>query len=103
MFPVSSQRGSTVHWQDQSALTLLMHRPVCRCHSWLDSLHGCLQTLGVEIFAKLVGPYPFQCGGSLRHGDRMDDLGAVRRPVLLVHGARPPAQRQFIRNTADQP
>ena len=78
--------GSTDHPEYQAAVTLLMHRHVCRCHPWPDSLKWCLQNLGVEVFSRMFGPYFFQCSGSLRHWDRMDDLGAVTMPVLLVHG-----------------
>lgn len=78
--------GSTDHPEYQAAVTLLMHRHVCRRHPWPDSLHWCLQNLGVEVFSSMFGPYFFQCSGSLRHWDRMDDLESVTMPVLLVHG-----------------
>lgn len=78
--------GTTDHPAYQAAVTLLMHRHLCRTHPWPEALHWCLQNLGSEVFAHMFGPYFFQCSGSLRHWDRMDDLSRVKVPVLLVHG-----------------
>ena len=77
---------STDHPEYQAAVTLLMHRHLCRVHPWPDALHWCLQNLGSEVFAQMFGPYFFQCSGSLRSWDRMDALSQVKIPVLLVHG-----------------
>jgi proline iminopeptidase len=78
--------GTTDHPEYQSAVTLLMYRHVCRLHPWPESLSWCMQNLGEQVFARLLGPYFFQCTGTLRNWDRMDSLGGVHTPVLLVHG-----------------
>ena len=78
--------GTTDHPEYQAAVTLLMHRHVCRLHPWPESLTWCMQNLGEDVFGRLFGPYFFQCSGTLRDWDRMDKLGSVQTPVLLVHG-----------------
>lgn len=78
--------GTTDHPEYQAAVTLLMYRHVCRLHPWPESLSWCMQNLGGEVFARLFGPYFFQCTGILRDWDRMDALEGVQTPVLLVHG-----------------
>lgn len=78
--------GTTDHPEYQAAVTLLMYRHVCRLHPWPESLSWCMQNLGEEVFAQMFGPYFFQCTGTLRHWDRMDQLAGIRTPVLLVHG-----------------
>lgn len=78
--------GTTDHPEYQAAVTLLMYRHVCRLHPWPESLSWCMQNLGEQVFARLFGPYFFQCTGTLRNWDRMGSLGGVQTPVLLVHG-----------------
>lgn len=78
--------GTTDHPEYQAAVTLLMYRHVCRLHPWPESLTWCMQNLGEDVFGRLFGPYFFQCTGTLRDWDRMDVLGSVQTPVLLVHG-----------------
>ena len=78
--------GTTDHPEYQAAVTLLMYRHVCRLHPWPESLSWCMQNLGEEVFARMFGPYFFQCTGTLRDWDRMDALETVDTPVLLVHG-----------------
>jgi len=78
--------GTTDHPEYQAAVTLLMYRHVCRLHPWPESLSWCMQNLGEEVFARMFGPYFFQCTGTLRNWDRMDALETVETPVLLVHG-----------------
>ncbi|CAN1489191.1 MhpC Predicted hydrolases or acyltransferases (alpha/beta hydrolase superfamily) [Mycobacteriaceae bacterium] len=78
--------GTTDHPEYQAAVTLLMYRHVCRLHPWPESLSWCMQNLGEEVFARMFGPYFFQCTGTLRDWDRMDALENVDTPVLLVHG-----------------
>lgn len=78
--------GTTDHPEYQSAVTLLMYRHVCRLHPWPESLTWCMGNLGEDVFATMFGPYFFQCTGTLRTWDRMDDLGSVATPVLIVHG-----------------
>ncbi len=78
--------GTTGHPEYQAAVTLLMHRHLCRIHPWPESLLWCMNNMGEEVFATMFGPYFFQCTGTLRTWDRMDDLGSVTTPVLLVHG-----------------
>jgi proline iminopeptidase len=78
--------GTTDHLQYQAAVTLLMYRHVCRLYPWPESLTWCMQNLGEGPFARLFGPFFFQCTGTLRGWDRMDALRSVRTPVLLVHG-----------------
>lgn len=78
---------STVdHPEYQAAVTLLMHRHLCRVTPWPEALLWCMQNIGEDVFASMFGPYFFQCTGTLRNWDRMDDLYAVTAPVLLVHG-----------------
>lgn len=78
--------GTTDHPEYQAAVTLLMHRHVCRRHPWPDALGWCMQHLGTDIFASMFGPYFFQCTGSIRDWNRMDALPDLHLPVLLVHG-----------------
>ena len=78
--------GTTDHPEYQAAVTLLMYRHVCRLYPWPESLTWCMENLGEGPFARLFGPFFFQCTGTLRGWDRMDALGSVRTPVLLVHG-----------------
>jgi len=78
--------GTTGHPEYQAAVTLLMYRHVCRVDPWPESLTWCMQNLGEAVFGKLFGPHFFQCTGTLRTWDRMDDLGEITTPVLLVHG-----------------
>lgn len=78
--------GTTDHPQYQAAVTLLMYRHVCRLYPWPESLTWCMQNLGEGVFARMFGPYFFQCTGTLRNWDRMDALATVDTPVLLVHG-----------------
>jgi proline iminopeptidase len=78
--------GTTDHPEYQAAVTLLMHRHLCRVHPWPESLLWCMQNIGEGVFAKMFGPYFFQCTGTLRTWDRMDDLPAITAPVLIVHG-----------------
>jgi len=78
--------GTTDHPEYQAAVTLLMYRHVCRLHPWPESLSWCMQNLGEEVFARMFGPYFFQCTGTLRNWDRMDALETVETSVLLVHG-----------------
>ncbi len=78
--------GTTDHPEYQAAVTLLMYRHVCRLHPWPESLSWCMQNLGEEVFARMFGPYFFQCTGTLRDWDRMDALETIDTPVLLVHG-----------------
>lgn len=78
--------GTTDHPEYQAAVTLLMYRHVCRLHPWPESLSWCMQNLAEEVFARMFGPYFFQCTGTLRNWDRMDALETVETPVLLVHG-----------------
>lgn len=77
--------GTTSHPEYQAAVTILMHRHVCRV-TWPDSLGWCLANLGVEVFATLFGPYFFQCSGTLRSHDRTEALASVQCPTLFVHG-----------------
>lgn len=78
--------GTTDHPEYQAAVTLLMYRHVCRINPWPESLTWCMQNLGESVFATMFGPYFFQCTGTLRTWDRMDDLPGIATPVLLVHG-----------------
>lgn len=78
--------GTVDHPEYQAAVTLLMYRHMCRMHPWPDALPWCLQNLGTEVFARMFGPYFFQCTGNIRDWNRMDDLWTVETPVLLVHG-----------------
>lgn len=79
-------QGTTEHPEYQAAVTLLMHRHLCRIHPWPESLLWCMQNIGEEVFTEMFGPYFFQCTGTLRNWDRMDALPGITTPVLLVHG-----------------
>ena len=78
--------GTTDHPEYQAAVTLLMYRHLCRLHPWPESLTWCMENLGGDVLATMFGPYFFQCTGTLRTWDRMDDLPSITTPVLLVHG-----------------
>jgi proline iminopeptidase len=78
--------GTTDHPEYQAAVTMLMYRHVCRLHPWPESLTWCMANLGEDVFTTMFGPYFFQCTGTLRNWDRMDDLPEIRTRVLLVHG-----------------
>lgn len=79
-------QGTVDHPEYQAAVTLLMYRHMCRVHPWPESLGWCMQHLGTEVFARMFGPYFFQCTGNLRDWNRMDALWTLQVPVLLVHG-----------------
>lgn len=78
--------GTTAHPEYQAAVTLLMHRHLCRIYPWPESLQWCMNNIGEDVFAAMFGPYFFQCTGTLRTWDRMDALSGITTPVLLVHG-----------------
>lgn len=78
--------GTIDHPEYQAAVTLLMYRHLCRISPWPESLLWCMQNIGEGVFAAMFGPHFFQCTGTLRTWDRMDDLPAVTTPVLIVHG-----------------
>lgn len=86
MMAAHEAAGSTDHPEYQAAVTLLMYRHLCRMNPWPESLSWCMANLGEEVFSRMFGPYFFQCTGTLRTWDRMDDLENVTAPVLLVHG-----------------
>lgn len=78
--------ATTDHPEYQAAVTLLMHRHLCRIHPWPEPLLWCMNNIGEDVFAAMFGSYFFQCTGTLRTWDRMDDLPGITTPVLLVHG-----------------
>lgn len=78
--------GTTQHPEYQAAVTILMHRHMCRLATWPEGLRQSMAGIGQSVFAEMFGPYFFNCTGTLRDHNRLDRILSFAIPTLLLQG-----------------
>ncbi len=86
MMALREAEGTTEHPEYQAAVTLLMHRHMCRLEKWPEAVTCSLENIAKPVFSQIFGPYFFNCTGNIRDFNRLEDLHQLKTPTLIIHG-----------------
>ncbi|MCZ6722067.1 MAG: proline iminopeptidase-family hydrolase [Proteobacteria bacterium] len=78
--------GSTDHPEYMAAVTILYYRHLCRCTEWPAALNRSLEQINMDVYGTMWGPNEFCCTGNLKDWSRLDRLGEITVPVLVLTG-----------------
>ena len=79
-------QGTTDHPAYQAAVTILYRRHLCRVDVWPQPLQRSLDGINMAVYGTMWGPNEFCCIGTLRDWDRLQDMGRITVPCLIVSG-----------------
>ena len=68
------------------AVTILYRRHLCRVDVWPQPLQRSLDGINMTVYGTMWGPNEFCCIGTLRDWDRLQDMGRITVPCLIVSG-----------------
>lgn len=86
MMALREAEGTTEHPEYQAAVTLLMHRHMCRTEKWPEAVSFSLDNIAEPVFSQMFGSYFFNCTGNIKNYNRLEDLHKLQAPTLIVHG-----------------
>ena len=69
-----------------AAVQILLDRHLCRVQPWPDELTRSMENMGLSVYNTMWGPNEFTLTGTLASWDRLDRLGEVDIPTLIVCG-----------------
>jgi proline iminopeptidase len=79
-------RGSFDHPEYQAAITLLNHRHVCRLDEWPAPVVRSVGDWNMDVYGTMQGPNEFLYIGNLKDWRRLDRMGGIGCPALIVTG-----------------
>lgn len=79
--------GSIGHEEYQAAITLLNYRHVCRLEQWPSALTRSIEDWNMQPYETVQGPNEFLYTGNLKDWNRIEAMGGIRQPCLVVVGA----------------
>lgn len=84
MMALRESEGTTEHPEYQAAATLLLYRHMCRTEVWPQPVIDSMNNIGHGPWDTMFGPQMFNCTGSLRNYNRIEDLPDVHTPTLIT-------------------
>ncbi len=78
--------GSTDHPEYAAALDILSWRHVHRLEALPAPFKRSMDNIEMAIYGHMWGASEFQCTGNLKDWNRLDDLGRIEAPALIVVG-----------------
>lgn len=86
MMATREANGTIEHPEYQAAFNLLAYRHICRAEVWSESLKYSMENIATNVLGAIFGNYLFNCTGSLRKYDKINELYKIQIPVLVLQG-----------------
>jgi len=79
--------GTIDHPEYEAANTLLSYRHVCRLEQWPEPLSASIADWNMDPYQTVQGPNEFLYTGNLKNWNRIEAMGSIANPCMVVVGA----------------